>query len=270
MALPTSLNAAAAIVFRARAADNARARLTPRQPCFEQNPHAGKRKDQIRARLRERACARADAGSQVDPDLAGPRCRLDGARQASTDAQKAWVDAHGLKGSARKHVLLPGADGRIAGVVLWLGEARAGDPMDRAELAVGALPGVLPPGRYRLAERRRGRRACRRRLGPRRLSLPPLQERQQQQRRGHRRPRHSRAAPTRPRARHRRGRRLGRDLINTPAGDLGPAGAGSCRARASPSATARTFASIVGDDLLAAQLPHDPRRRPRQPRARRA
>ena len=35
-----------------------------------------------------------------------------------TDAQKAWIDAQGLKGSARRHVLLPGADGSIAGVVL--------------------------------------------------------------------------------------------------------------------------------------------------------
>jgi leucyl aminopeptidase len=36
--------------------------------------------------------------------------------------------------------------------VLGLGEARAGDPMDKPELAVGHLPGVLPPGCYHLAD----------------------------------------------------------------------------------------------------------------------
>src|SRR5262245_35920103 len=58
-----------------------------------------------------------------------------------SDQQKTWIDAQALKGPARKHALLPAADGGLAGVVLWLGEARAGDPMDRPELALGALPG---------------------------------------------------------------------------------------------------------------------------------
>ena len=69
-----------------------------------------------------------------------------------TPAQKAWVEAQGFKGAPRKHLLLPGPDGSLAGAVLGLGEARAGDPMDRAELAIGHLAGVLPPGRYHLAD----------------------------------------------------------------------------------------------------------------------
>ena len=69
-----------------------------------------------------------------------------------TGAQKAWVEAQGFKGGASKHLLLPGPDGALAGVVLGLGEARAGDPMDKPELAVGHLPGVLPPGCYHLAD----------------------------------------------------------------------------------------------------------------------
>ncbi len=67
-------------------------------------------------------------------------------------AHKAWVEAQGFKGGPRKHLLLPGPDGSLAGAVLGLGEARAGDPMDRPELAVGHLAGVLPPGCYHLAD----------------------------------------------------------------------------------------------------------------------
>jgi len=54
-----------------------------------------------------------------------------------TGAQKAWVEAQGFKGNARKHLLLPGPEGTLAGAVLGLGETRVGDPMDKPELAVG-------------------------------------------------------------------------------------------------------------------------------------
>src|SRR5262245_2870713 len=74
-------------------------------------------------------------------------------RQAELSAaQKAWVEAHGFKGAARKHLLLPGPEGVPAGAVLGLGEERATDPMDRPELAIGHLAGVLPPGCYHLAQ----------------------------------------------------------------------------------------------------------------------
>ena len=67
-------------------------------------------------------------------------------------AQKAWVEAQGFKGQARRHLLLPGPEGEIAGAVLGLGEARSDDPMDKPELALGALPVVLPAGLYHLVQ----------------------------------------------------------------------------------------------------------------------
>ena len=73
-----------------------------------------------------------------------------------SEAQRIWAEAQGFKGAARKHVLLPGADGALAGAVLGLGEERAGDPMDKPELAVGHLPAALPPGCYHLADDARG------------------------------------------------------------------------------------------------------------------
>jgi leucyl aminopeptidase len=69
-----------------------------------------------------------------------------------SDAQRAWVEAQGFKGAGRRHVLLPGPEGEVAGVVMGLGEARRSDPMDRAELALGVLAPVLPAGLYHLAD----------------------------------------------------------------------------------------------------------------------
>src|SRR5262249_41087394 len=66
-------------------------------------------------------------------------------------AQQAWVSAQGFTGAPRSHLLLPAADGALAGVALGIGAPR-GDPLERPELAVGLLAGVLPPGVYRLAD----------------------------------------------------------------------------------------------------------------------
>src|SRR5438093_1422133 len=69
-----------------------------------------------------------------------------------SETQRTWALAQGFKGAARRHLLLPGPDGALAGAVLGLGEARPGDPMDKPALAVGLLPTVLPPGCYHLAD----------------------------------------------------------------------------------------------------------------------
>jgi leucyl aminopeptidase len=172
-----------------------------------------------------------------------------------TEQQKAWVAAHGLKGSARKHVLLPSADGGIAGVVLWLGEARAADPMDRPELAIGALPAVLPPDRYRLASavddaelaavawglgayrfrRYKSGNGSSNGEGIAALDIPRGVDGQR-----------ARAIVE--------AVGMGRDLVNTPASDLGPAELETAARRLAETHDA-AFASIVGDDLLAQNFP---------------
>jgi leucyl aminopeptidase len=59
------------------------------------------------------------------------------------DATRAWLKATGFKPGAGKHRLLPGADGAVAGVVLGLG--------DGADMwAWGELPRALPAGAYRV------------------------------------------------------------------------------------------------------------------------
>src|SRR5689334_9976135 len=68
-----------------------------------------------------------------------------------TPAQKAWAEAQGFKAQARRHVLLPDAEGGIAGAVAGLGAEKPRDPMDKPELALGSLAAALPQGTYALA-----------------------------------------------------------------------------------------------------------------------
>ena len=116
---------------------------------------------------------------------------------------------------------------RIAGVVLGLGEARAGDPMDKPELAVGPLPAVLPPGCYHLADDARASRSSRPSPGASAPIASAATSRGDGA--GGGRSSRCRAAPTRPRARHRRGG-LARPRPHQHAGQRhGAAGAGGCR-----------------------------------------
>jgi leucyl aminopeptidase len=128
-----------------------------------------------------------------------------------------------------------------------------------------ALAGALPPGRYRLASKSRTPSSPAVARGPRSLPLPSLQVRQQAptRRPPWRLPRD--ADPVRTQAIV-EAVTLGRDLINTPASDLGPAELEDA---------ARTLAARHGASIsmhrrrrtAGSELPHDPRRRPRQRRA---
>ena len=165
--------------------------------------------------------------------------------------QTAWMAAQGFKGAARKHVLLPGEDGGIAGVVAGLGPANVRDAMDKPEVAAGLLPGVLPPGLYQLAggigdaelaSVAWGLGAYRFRRykpaggeGVARLRLPDDVNTAQ-----------ARAIVE--------GAWLGRDLINTPASDLGPQELEDA-ARTLAAAHGAEVTSVVGDDLKAKNFP---------------
>jgi leucyl aminopeptidase len=65
--------------------------------------------------------------------------------------QRAWLEAQRFKGAARKLVLLPGEGGQVAGAVLGVGDGQTGDPAGPAELLCGLLPNGLPPGVYEFA-----------------------------------------------------------------------------------------------------------------------
>lgn len=64
----------------------------------------------------------------------------------------AWLDANAFDGSARKHVVLPGPGGTVAGVVLGIGTPADANAAVATATLVGALAPVLPAGVYRLAD----------------------------------------------------------------------------------------------------------------------
>jgi len=167
------------------------------------------------------------------------------------EAQRNWLDAAGFKGQARQQALLPGGDGRVAGVLLGVGEGASGEPSGPAELLVGQLAQSLPAGSYRL-ESKVGDPALAAiawGLGAYRFARYKSAD-----------------AAARPRLRIPSGAARasvlatveavwqGRDLINTPASDMGPAEL-ELAARALAERHGAEIAVIEGDELLARNFP---------------
>jgi leucyl aminopeptidase len=160
---------------------------------------------------------------------------------------RAFADAAGFEPSAGRHLLLPGTDGGLEGVLFGLENA---DEKSKDLLRPGALPGLLPAGIYRFANAPHDARLAalsfalgcyrfaRYRKAPDkeiRLELPT----------GVDRPDLTRIAEA---------VGLARDLINTPANDMGPAELESA-ARALATRHGATVRAIVGDDLITENLP---------------
>jgi len=168
------------------------------------------------------------------------------------DAQRAWVEAAGFKGTGNKHLLIPGDDGTLAGVAFGIGDAS--DAMARPELLLGGLAGALPPGLYHLATGVEDTElaAVAWGLGAYRFRRYKTGERE--------------GAPQPPRLKVAAEANLarvlatveavwlGRDLINTPAGDLGPQELEDA-ARQLAKRHRAGISSVVGDDLLARNFP---------------
>ena len=159
-------------------------------------------------------------------------------------AAAAWVGTSGFKGEAGKVLLLPDGSGGLAGILLGLGDGS--DPF-----LTGALPAALPQGDYRLAGALHGapadaafgfalgtyrftRYSGSRRDWPR-LILPEGVDGEEISRI---------AAAT----------FMARDLINTPAADMGPADLAAA-AEAVAGAHGATCDVILGDALLDADYP---------------
>jgi leucyl aminopeptidase len=64
--------------------------------------------------------------------------------------EKAWVAALGERAAHRKAVPLPGGDGGLSGYVFDPGGAKPLDSLARSELTVGLLPTQVAPGSYRI------------------------------------------------------------------------------------------------------------------------
>ena len=179
----------------------------------------------------------------------------DGAHELSLGPRAAaWARANGFKGKLGQALRLPGPDGRLARVLIGWGDARA---RARERLHLGAFARSAPPGRYRLEtpldrdaaeEAALGWRLGRYRFD--RYKQPP--ERQAaDQKTAELTVEGVDAARV---ARIVEGVFLARDLINTPANDMGPAALeAACRDLASRHGA--EVAVTSGDDLLSDNLP---------------
>ena len=165
------------------------------------------------------------------------------------ERERNWVTAIGFAADAGKLGLVPGEDGGLARVLVGLGEAARRYRYLGLRRAAGRAAGRQLPARG--GPRRRRPDPARARLGARHLCLHPL-------------PRESPGAPPRwfgpraPTAAASSGWRgavfLARDLVNTPAADLGPAELAAEAARVAEAAGA-CYRIIVGDELLAENYP---------------
>ena len=166
--------------------------------------------------------------------------------------QLGWLDANGFDGMPRRHVLLPGAGGTVAGVVLGIGD-RHRCQSGHLDGDAGRRAGAGAAGRH-LSPRRSGRVRSDHggdRLGPRRLPLPPLQGQGRFASGGAGDPR---SADARHVMASVEATWLGRDLINTPANDMGPAEL-ELAARDLAARHGAKVDVIVGDDLIEKNFP---------------
>ena len=182
-------------------------------------------------------------------------CVEEGQQAAATgtfdEVQSRWLDAARFTGGAKKVALLPRADGSLAGVAFGLGKQGSGEPSGPSDLLLGALPASLGSGDYRLAgftgspdiagiawglgsyHYRRYKATAN---GDRaRLAMPERAD--------------AGAVLNTVEAIW-----LGRDLINTPASDMGPEEL-EAAARALALRHGAQVTSIVGDDLVVQNFP---------------
>jgi leucyl aminopeptidase len=165
--------------------------------------------------------------------------------------ERQWLSAVRFSGAARKQALIPGRDGRIAGAALGLGNGSAGDPCGPSELLMGQLAQSLPPETFEISG------PCQRPdLAALAWGLGAYRFRRYKSAEGDAPPRLTVPAGV-DRANLINTVEavwLGRDLINTPASDLGPQDIEDA-ARALAATHGTTISVISGDDLLKQNFP---------------
>jgi leucyl aminopeptidase len=160
---------------------------------------------------------------------------------------QSFAAAQGFEPKAGRHCLLPNAEGGLLGVVFGLDTrgARRADPF-----LVGRLPTLLPEGAYHFATRP---------ADPELVTLAWLLGGYAFTRYGKKPPKPVRLVPPDPAAAIEAARiaeaiAMGRDLVNTPANDLGPDGIEAAARRLADKHGA-AIEVICGDDLLARNFP---------------
>ena len=168
-----------------------------------------------------------------------------------SEMQKAWLAAQKFAGAAKRHVLVPGPDGRISSVVLGLGEGSNGDPSGPSELLTGLLAASLPAGTYRLASDTGAADLAALAWGLGGYSFSRYRRRPADGGRAKLRIGAATAACVVNTA---EAVWFGRDLINTPASDMGPAEI-EAAVRELAARHGAAVSVVAGDDLLTKNFP---------------
>ena len=180
--------------------------------------------------------------------LTGPD-DLDAVLDALPAEAAAWARRHGFRAGAGEAITLPAPDGGIAGVAVGLGEASV---RARTRFPLGKFARSAPEGRYRLATPLDPEAAAHAALGW------DLGQYRYTRYKGRARPPRVLETPAGVDRAHVdamvAGSVLARDLINTPANDMGPEALEDA-ARALAQAQGAAVSVTTGDDLLKANLP---------------
>ncbi len=166
-----------------------------------------------------------------------------------------WLNAQKFTGSAKKSILLPKTDGTLGGVVLGAGNNKAGEPSGPSELLLGHLASSVPGGRYRLATTPAESELAAIAWG---LGAYRFTRYRGEHKKDEDVPRAKLCVP--PGANAARVTNIveaiwfGRDLINTPASDMGPDELEQA-ARGLASRHGANISVIKGDDLLTHNFP---------------
>ncbi len=169
-------------------------------------------------------------------------------------ADRRWAETIGFKGGAKAHALVPSASGDIAAVLLGAGSGASGEPCGPSDLLLGHVAGSLPAGTYRL-----GHGFAQPDLAALSWALGAYRYRRYKSKKQNGEDKAARLALPADMDRGRLANTveaacLGRDLINTPASDLGPAEI-EATIRAVAARHGATVRSVVGDDLLVQNFP---------------
>lgn len=168
-----------------------------------------------------------------------------------SDQQKAWLAAQKFSGAAKRHLLLPDAGGGIGSVVLGLGDGQQGEPSGPSELLTGLLAANLPAGTYRLASDGGTSDLAELAWALGGYSFSRYRKKDKAGERAKLRVAGSSSAPVINTA---EAVWFGRDLINTPASDMGPADI-EAAARELAARHGAVVSVVTGDDLLAQNFP---------------
>lgn len=194
----------------------------------------------------------ADAGATKD-DRALWLAAASAVPEGLSKAQVAWLEAQAFSGAAKKQVAVPAPDGSLGGVAFGLGNGSAGEPSGPSELLLGSLAQTLQPGTYSIATDCAGPD-----LAAIAWGLGSYRFRRYKSGAGEERPRAKLRIPAGADRAHvintTEAVWFGRDLINTPASDLGPQELEEA-ARHLAARHGAEVTTISGEELLSQNFP---------------